>query len=110
MPPPGTRAEAQQRVYKRVSPIHRAAALGRVHEAEELVREHGLGIINSLNDAGNTPLYAAVLAGQLEMVHFLLDLGCDMNRVGSDGKTPLDVAFQCGHAEIADELAARGAS
>ena len=34
--------------------------------------------INRLNDDGNTPLAEAVLADQLEIIHFLLDNNCDV--------------------------------
>lgn len=99
--PPPLRAHAghNDRVFLKVSPIHKAAALGEVQVIYDLYEKCGKSILDSLNDAGTTPLCAAILENQVEVVNLLLQLGCDVNKIGSDGKTPLQTAAECGHRD-----------
>jgi uncharacterized protein len=48
-------------------------------------------------------------AGQLEAARYLLEHGADLNWVGWDDLTSLDVAVQAGHKELADWLRDQGA-
>ncbi|MEL7061879.1 MAG: ankyrin repeat domain-containing protein [Acidobacteriota bacterium] len=56
-----------------------------------------------------TPLEAAVLEGDLEIVQSLLEAGADVNRAVSGGSTPLMSAAATGDEEIAWRLIERGA-
>jgi ankyrin repeat protein len=53
-------------------------------------------------------LWSASHAGQREAAEHLLDRGADVNWIGWDGLTPLDVATQEGHQELVELLQARG--
>ncbi|HVK53843.1 MAG TPA: ankyrin repeat domain-containing protein [Burkholderiales bacterium] len=61
------------------------------------------------NTEGNTPLHNAAHEGNLSSLKQLLDKGDDMNARNNAGKTPLDIADEEGHSEIALELTQRGA-
>ena len=56
--------------------LHIAAMLGKREIIEELVKKPGVSI-DSLNNAGETPLYKACLAGQYEAVKILIENGAD---------------------------------
>jgi hypothetical protein len=57
------------------------------------------GLINSLNDAGNTPLHWAALNGHLESVKLLIQSGADVTIINKAGH---DAVFE---AEINDKSA-----
>lgn len=60
---------------------------------------------------GNSPLFYAALKGHLPVVEVLLGRGADPNRRGVSAKnlSPLAIAEQSGHAEVATRLRAAGA-
>lgn len=60
-------------------------------EAATVALEAG-NAINASNEAGNTPLHAAVHWGREAMVQFLIDRGADINAQNKGGRTPLSVA------------------
>jgi ankyrin repeat protein len=84
-----------------ISILYHAALSGKVEIAKMLV-EHGGGA-----DAGNA-IHAAVAQGHPDMLDWLLTYGADPNAPNYEGKTPLDVALERGHAQIADTLGANG--
>lgn len=45
--------------------------------------------VNVPDYAGNTPLQAAALEGSTEIVHLLLNAGCDISRKSTNKDTPL---------------------
>ena len=53
----------------------------------ELVKKTALEVSNpsAANDEGITALHNAICAGHLEIVRFLVELGCDVNAQDSDG-------------------------
>jgi hypothetical protein len=57
----------------------------------------------------NQALLSAVPNGKTELVAWLLGYGADNVNIKSFGKTPLDLAVENGHGEIADHLRAAGA-
>jgi ankyrin repeat protein len=80
------------------------AALGGDVEVAELIVARGGG------EGVDQALHAAVAYGHLAMVEWLLAHGVeDVNRLNFQQKTPLAVAVERGHGQIADLLRARGA-
>ena len=59
-------------------------------------------------DTAAHALHGAVAKGHLEMVNWLLRKNPDPNKANFQGKTPLAVANEMGHAEIAESLVAAG--
>ena len=84
-----------------ISILFHVATSGKVEIAELLVANGGG------DDAGNS-LHGAVRYGHRDMVAWLLDRGGDPNTPGFDGRTPLALALELGHTEIADLLRERG--
>jgi ankyrin repeat protein len=54
-------------------------------------------------------LWAACHGGQREAAERLLAEGADLNWIGWDDLTPLDMAIQEGHTELAEHFEALGA-
>jgi orotate phosphoribosyltransferase len=59
---------------------------------------------------GDTPLHAAIWAGDDEAARELIDAGADVNAVGEDGYTPLHAAIAQSNVGLARRLTERGAS
>ncbi|KIK68024.1 hypothetical protein GYMLUDRAFT_36836 [Collybiopsis luxurians FD-317 M1] len=60
------------------------------------------------NTQGRTPLHAAALKGNEELVRMLCDLGADLNLSDNQGNTPLHYASAWGHVPIVQLLIERG--
>ena len=85
-------------------PILFHAAMSGQIEVAELLLKHGGG------EGINTALHGAVNLGHTAMVEWLLAHGVtDVNAPNYEQKTPLRVATELGHSEIAGLLRARGA-
>jgi orotate phosphoribosyltransferase len=59
---------------------------------------------------GDTPLHAAIWAGDDEAARALIDAGADVNAAGEDGYTPLHAAIAQVNVRLARRLTDRGAS
>ncbi|KAK7459749.1 hypothetical protein BaRGS_00038932 [Batillaria attramentaria] len=57
----------------------------------------------------NLLLLDAIAAGDVELLNYLLDCGAEVNSTFMDGRSPLHIAADIGHAEICAELIRRGA-
>jgi RNA polymerase sigma factor (sigma-70 family) len=95
-----------------VTPLH-AALFGRQVDAALLLIERGADVRlarggSGWKRAGWTPLHYAAGMGFSTLVHPLLDRGADPSRRDEEGKTPVDVAIDANHGDIADVLRARG--
>jgi ankyrin repeat protein len=90
-------------------PLHVAVQGSTREQVEQLLAEgHGLDVFD---EAGNTPLRYAALAGNLPMLRLLLAAGADVNahHVASIGDTPLRaIASHCTY-EVAQLLVEAGA-
>jgi len=64
--------------------------------------------VNAADAMGNTALHWAALAGQGRVVEFLLAEGAEVNLCNWNGKTPLRLALDKGHDEIARLLREHG--
>ena len=82
-----------------------AAALGLLARLDGLLGADDAPGPEEVTDA----LWSAAHAGQQAAAEHLLAQGADLNWIGWDGLTPLDVATQEGHEELAARLRARGA-
>lgn len=65
------------------------------------------GDVTAKNKEGDTALHKAVCDGNIELVEFLLDNGCDMDIPNNYGLTPRDLADQQSHEEIISIFEAR---
>jgi RNA polymerase sigma factor (sigma-70 family) len=87
----------------------RAAETGRVELARVLIGA-GAPVDDRCGCAGGeTPLWAASVAGKADMVAFLLDEGADPNTSAFRGATPLHAAIQRGRHDVVRLLLAAGA-
>ena len=91
--------------YWEVTGIWKAAKDGNI----EAVKQHlAAGTdVNAKNRHGNSPLHLAALMGQKEIAQLLIAKGADVN-AKSDYGTPLDVAIEENHTELADLLRKHG--
>ncbi len=81
---------------------------GKLDNARALL-EAGAKPTSTDNRNGNTPVHAAALGGNVEVVRWLLEQDVDLDAVDSAGQTPLHLAARYGHREIAQALQTAGA-
>jgi len=85
--------------------LWQSAALG----VADRVRAHFAdGIVPSKRDVTNA-FWHACRGGQLEVAEYLLQQGADLNWIGYDHRTPLQVARESGVVPLVDWLSAQGA-
>ncbi|KAJ6074731.1 uncharacterized protein N7446_002508 [Penicillium canescens] len=91
------------------TPLARACA-DRKHDQVMMRHAERPEDINIPDNAGNTPLQIASLAGEAEIVKFLLDAGCEINTKNIDKDTPLIDAVENGNVEVVKLLLDAGAN
>ncbi|HEV8068540.1 MAG TPA: ankyrin repeat domain-containing protein [Planctomycetaceae bacterium] len=62
----------------------------------------------NIMDGRTSPLHEAARENHIQIVRLLLDQGANPRIVNGDGKTPLDLAIEKGHAEVAEMLGGAG--
>jgi hypothetical protein len=72
-------------------PLYHAAGLGFRDLAEHLIAEHPEHV-NATGGVEGTPIHAAALAGQADILSLLIRHGADVNGRGGSGSTPLILA------------------
>ena len=77
--------------------------------AEELIRSHSTGILNSKSSSGETGLSIALMRRDEQWTGFLLNKGADPNVPGKGGDTPLIVAARTGFTTGVEWLLTAGA-
>ncbi len=88
--------------------IHDAAKSGDLGQAQRLVVK---GVdVNEKEVRDETPLIIAALAGNGEIVNYLLQRGAEINARSASGLTALHAAAYVGQTEIVSLLVAKGAS
>lgn len=84
------------------------AILDRVHEVSDYCYVT-FDDINSTNALGDNALHCVCVWGDIESARVLIEGGIDINKKGEFGFTPLAIAEQFGHGEIAGLLRSLGA-
>jgi len=107
----GADMHAVSRNSNTAMPLHSALASGKTDVALLLI-DKGADFAAVQLTHGYTPLHYAAAGGLEIVVTRLLELGADPQLAAIDGKTPIDMATEKGHMQIADLLrqAARGKS
>jgi ankyrin repeat protein len=85
--------------------IWQAAALGLLDRVERLCLQTPEPSAGQITNA----FWHACRGGQREVAEYLLNRGADLNWIGYDRKTPLDVAHESSAGELVEWLLARGA-
>ena len=87
-----------------VQPLHSAVASGVTESVVALV--DGGADVNATQQGGWTPLQAAAMHNQLDMVRSLLAAGAEVAQQADDGKTAIGLAEAGGHDEMVKLLQA----
>jgi ankyrin repeat protein len=100
----GDRNLANARGAHNITVMFHAAMSGNI-EIANLLKAHGC------HEGYSYALHGAINYGHKNMVMWLLDNGAqNLNALNYENKTPLKVAMEMGHTEVADLLRARGAT
>lgn len=98
----GADVNAAARNSQRVAPIHGAASVGN-REMVALLLEKGADP-NAKQERDFVALHTAALHGDIEMAKNLIAHGADPALQSDDGKSPLDLAREKGHAAFVEWL------
>lgn len=85
--------------------IWQAAALGLLERVQRLCAHEPPPTVDQISNA----FWHACRGGQREVAEYLLGRGADLNWIGHDRRTPLDVACEGGAGDLVERLRARGA-
>ncbi|OGT29678.1 MAG: hypothetical protein A3E87_08460 [Gammaproteobacteria bacterium RIFCSPHIGHO2_12_FULL_35_23] len=81
---------------KNLIPIQIAVQKGRM-QAVKLLHTADPSTIAQLDDAGNTLLHLAAIAGHAELIKELIDMGCNIAATNANNKTSIELAVEQGH-------------
>jgi ankyrin repeat protein len=101
----GAQVNSASKNVQRVMPLHSAVAGGHVAIAKTLLARGA--DVNARQTDNFSPLHGVAQNGQLEMVKLLLAHGAEVNAKGG-GRTPLVIALEQGHPDVADLLRQQG--
>ena len=90
------------------TPLHAAATCGQLKSVRTLLRLGGRESMTEVAGTRGTPLHQAVAGGHKDIVSLLLNEGCPINVVNSDGRSVLHIAVQYGQNHVINMLAERG--
>ncbi len=91
--------------------LHEATEEGNIAKVDSLLQKYS-SLVNTPDQAGNTPLHIAAKEGYLEICSLLIKNEADVNAKEADhlfGRTPLHKAARYGHPETCELLLAAGA-
>lgn len=86
--------------------VHYAVRRGNIAVLQAMIERND---VNSVNAAGETPLFDAARANQPAVVDALIAAKAKVDVVNGEGKTPFDEACRCGSRDVLDALAEAGA-
>ena len=89
------------------APIHYACMNGHMPLIDLLMGEHAAGMLELTDLNGYTPLIWAITNGKANCVEKLLQVGARVDRAGSEGQIPINLACQYGNFEIISMLLQR---
>lgn len=99
----GAQVNSASRNNMRVMPLHSAVA-NRQTQIVTMLLDHGADV-NTTQADDLTPLHEAAQNGMLDVARWLLDRGARVNpRLSSSGKTPLTLAIEHQHEDVAELL------
>ena len=92
-------ADVNLLTYTGLTPLHIVCGIGDYDLAELLLR--AWAVVDAPNTlTGGTPLHCAAHHGHASIVRLLLQVGADVNRAMSDGRTPMWFASRYCHADV----------
>jgi ankyrin repeat protein len=83
--------------------LHLAASEGHLDVCKALLKARD-GLINAVDNVGNSPLHRAILANQTQIALFLLKRGASVQKQNNDGHTALHLAILEGNNDLAEHL------
>lgn len=105
----GAEVNSPSRNAMRVMPLHSAIANRHTKIVKQLL-DHSADV-NATQSDDFTPLHEAAQNGLLEVAQWLIERGAAINpRLSSNGKTPLALANEGQHADVANLLKQHGAT
>ena len=90
------------------TPLHYAATCGQLKSVRTLLRLGGRESMTKVAGAGGTPLHQAVAGGHKDIVSLLLNEGCPINVVNSDGSSVLLIAAAGGQIHMIKMFSEQG--
>jgi len=104
----GASAKAKTESFTGRTPLHAAAATGRVNVAKVLL-EAG-AYVDEKDRTDWTPLHEAAMWGNADVARILLEAGANVSAKSNDKWTPLHLAAYRGHSDVAKILLEAGAN
>lgn len=89
--------------------LHSAACLGEVEQMKLHLSLLGDRSADIMDDVGMTPMHWAALMGQTEIIHLLLQKGCEVDSMNNVLNSSLILAAACGNDHAMSILLERGA-
>lgn len=93
---------------RNVTPLNAAAAHGKIEVVRFLLERQDTDV-NQSDKFGRSPLFMAAMLGDLPVVKLLLENNARINQPKTDNSTPLAIATEKGHKDVAQFLQERGA-
>jgi ankyrin repeat protein len=93
----------------RNTPLHAALAGPMGTDGVRALVEAGADV-NARQHGGYVPLHSAAQSGKMEVLDLLLERGADPAAATDDGRRPIDLARDRGHAQEVERLRAAGAA
>jgi hypothetical protein len=102
--PTGIEVEARKKSPQGIRALINAIERSNLPQAQQVLKMNFDP--DDLGDNGYSPLMCAAIAGNGAMVELLLAYKADVDRVGQDGLTAVELAYKHDHAAVADILKA----